>query len=245
MLPTTLLPHGSAPPFGPLPHSRVGLPRSLRQLQDDPWVKRVEHLKEGLLVEGTITHLTKFGAFARLDEDLEGLIHVSEMSDQRIAHPKEVVHEGDVVTLRVIKIDSERHRIGLSLSKVDSPAYADLDWKMALADEVGKVHDDKQDEDSRSIVFGSDKNIEQESLIFDEVLEDLQKQIVEGPLDEEDEASDEKESESEDLSVEIDDAEVGNDIVIEAVDIAIENVESQEEEISEKEPVLENEESES
>lgn len=113
---------------------RIGL--SIRQLQDDPWMQKVGELKEGLLVQGTITHLTKFGAFARIDEDLEGLIHVSELSEQRIGHPKEVVHEGDVLTLRVIKIDAERRRIGLSLRKVDSPAYTDLDWKMALADEI-------------------------------------------------------------------------------------------------------------
>ncbi|MGE5221929.1 MAG: 30S ribosomal protein S1 [Omnitrophica WOR_2 bacterium] len=116
---------------------RIGL--SIRQLLPDPWMKKVEHIKEGQLVEGTITHLTKFGAFARLGEDLEGLIHVSELSEQRVNHPKEVVKEGDVVTLRVIKIDPERRRIGLSLRKVDSPAYADLDWKMALAEEIGEV----------------------------------------------------------------------------------------------------------
>lgn len=113
---------------------RIGL--SIRQLQEDPWIQKVGELKEGMLVQGTITHLTKFGAFARIDDDLEGLIHVSELSEQRIGHPKEVVHEGDEVTLRVIKIDAERRRIGLSLRKVDSPAYTDLDWKMALADEV-------------------------------------------------------------------------------------------------------------
>ena len=118
---------------------RIGL--SIRQLQPDPWLKKVENIKEGQLVEGTITHLTKFGAFARLAEDLEGLIHVSELSEQRVAHPKEVVKESDVVTLRVIKIDPERRRIGLSLRKVDSPAYADLDWKMALAEEIGEAHD--------------------------------------------------------------------------------------------------------
>jgi small subunit ribosomal protein S1 len=116
---------------------RIGL--SIRQLQKDPWMKKVEHLREGQLIEGKITHLTKFGAFARLDEDLEGLIHVSELSEQRIQHPKEVVKEGDVVTLRIIKIEPERRRIGLSLRKVDSAAYADLDWKMALSSEVGEV----------------------------------------------------------------------------------------------------------
>jgi small subunit ribosomal protein S1 len=113
---------------------RIGL--SIRQLQIDPWLKKIEGIKEGQLLEGTITHLTKFGAFARLGDEMEGLIHISELSDNRINHPKEVVKEGDVLTLRVIKIDPERRRIGLSLRKVDSPAYADLDWKMALSGEV-------------------------------------------------------------------------------------------------------------
>jgi small subunit ribosomal protein S1 len=116
---------------------RIGL--SIRQLLPDPWLKKIEGIKEGQLLEGTITHLTKFGAFARIGEDLEGLIHVSELSEQRVNHPKEVVKEGDVVTMRVIKIDPERRRIGLSLRKVDSPAYADLDWKMALSEEIGDV----------------------------------------------------------------------------------------------------------
>lgn len=113
---------------------RIGL--SIRQTQLDPWMKKVESIKEGQLVSGTITHLTKFGAFAHLGDDMEGLIHISELSENRINHPKEVVKEGDVVTLRVIKIDAERRRIGLSLRKVDSPAYADLDWKIALSNEV-------------------------------------------------------------------------------------------------------------
>jgi small subunit ribosomal protein S1 len=118
---------------------RIGL--SLRQLQPDPWMKQVGHLKEGQLIEAKITHLTKFGAFARLDDDLEGLIHVSELSEHRIAHPKEVVKEGDQITLRVIKIDPERRRIGLSLRKVDSPAYSDLDWKMVMAEEVEEAQE--------------------------------------------------------------------------------------------------------
>ncbi len=113
---------------------RIGL--SIRNLQENPWLKKVEHLREGQLIEGTITHLTKFGAFARLgDEDLEGLIHISELSPTRVEHPKEVLSEGDKVTLRVIKIDKERQRIGLSLRKVDSAAYVDLDWKL-LKDEL-------------------------------------------------------------------------------------------------------------
>jgi small subunit ribosomal protein S1 len=96
---------------------------------------RVQHYQQGQLVEGTITRLTKFGAFARLEEDLEGLIHISEISEKRIEHPKEVLKEGDVVTLRVIKVDPENHRIGLSLRRVESMAYADMDWQTLLDEE--------------------------------------------------------------------------------------------------------------
>jgi small subunit ribosomal protein S1 len=133
---------------------RIGL--SMRQLQEDPWMQKVGSLKEGMLIQGTITHLTKFGAFARIGDDLEGLIHVSELSEQRIGHPKEVVKEGDALTLRVIKIDPERRRIGLSLRKVDSPAYADLDWKMALADEVDKARGEEVKEDAAPVEVPSE-----------------------------------------------------------------------------------------
>ncbi len=111
---------------------RIGL--SIRRLKDDPWEDQVSKLTEGQLVEGKITRLTNFGAFARLilddiEGDLEGLIHISEISERRIEHPKEVLNEGDVVTLRIIKIEDDTHRIGLSMRRVDSPAYTDLDWK--------------------------------------------------------------------------------------------------------------------
>jgi small subunit ribosomal protein S1 len=134
---------------------RIGL--SIRQLLEDPWIQKVSAIKEGMLIEGTITHLTKFGAFARLTDDMEGLIHVSELSEQRIVHPKEVVKEGDVVTLRVIKIDPERRRIGLSLRKVDSPAYADIDWKMSLSEGIDKLGEEDEI-DSSDLSTGSDSS---------------------------------------------------------------------------------------
>jgi len=110
---------------------RIGL--SLKRLQPDPWSQVEEKYSIGQLVEGTITKLTKFGAFARLkDDEIEGLIHISELSDERITHPREVVKEGDVLTLRVIRIDPERRRMGLSLRKVASAEYADLDWRAEL-----------------------------------------------------------------------------------------------------------------
>jgi small subunit ribosomal protein S1 len=112
---------------------RIGL--SIRQLQDDPWRARIDNFQVGQLVEGTITRLTKFGAFARLANDIEGLIHISELSENRIEHPREVLRDGEKVTLRIVRIDPDQRRIGLSLRKVDSPAYADKDMK-ALAQEL-------------------------------------------------------------------------------------------------------------
>jgi small subunit ribosomal protein S1 len=121
---------------------RIGL--SIRALQDDPWKNRVEKFSVGQLVEGTITRLTKFGAFARLEGDIEGLIHISELSENRVEHPKEVLHEGDVKTLRVIRIDSEQHRIGLSLRKVDSAAFADKDFKLLTQEFGGDAPDENE-----------------------------------------------------------------------------------------------------
>ncbi|MGH2581746.1 MAG: 30S ribosomal protein S1 [Anaerolineales bacterium] len=110
---------------------RIGL--SLRQLQQDPWEDRVASFKVGQLVEGTITRLVKFGAFARIDEHTEGLVHISEMSERHIEHPKEILREGETLPLRIIKIEPERRRIGLSIRKVDSAQYSDQDYEAAMA----------------------------------------------------------------------------------------------------------------
>ena len=123
---------------------RIGL--SIRQLQDDPWIEKSAKFQVGQLVEGTITRLTKFGAFARIDDDIEGLIHISELHEKRIEHPKEVVKEGDKVTLRVIKVDPANHRVGLSLRRVDSMAYADMDWESL---ESSLKETDQSDEDEK------------------------------------------------------------------------------------------------
>jgi small subunit ribosomal protein S1 len=114
---------------------RVGL--SIRLTEKDPWMEKISEYRNGQLVEGEITRLTKFGAFAKVEDNLEGLIHVSELSDARVEHPKEILAVGDKLTLRIIKIDKEQRRLGLSLRKVDSLAYNDLDWQIALEDVDG------------------------------------------------------------------------------------------------------------
>ena len=92
---------------------------SIRRLQPDPWNSTVADLKVGDVIEGTVTKIVNFGAFVRVREGLEGLIHISELSHQRVAHPGDVVHEGQRIKLKVISLDSERHRLGLSLKQAE------------------------------------------------------------------------------------------------------------------------------
>jgi small subunit ribosomal protein S1 len=108
---------------------RIGL--SLRQLQPEPWTVVHENYAVGQLLEGTITNLTDFGAFARVGPGIEGLIHISELADHRVTHPREVVKQGDTLTLRIIRIDPQRRRMALSLKQVPEDGYVEFDWREA------------------------------------------------------------------------------------------------------------------
>jgi small subunit ribosomal protein S1 len=94
---------------------------SLRRNQPEPWATVPEKYPTGSLVTATITKLATFGAFARLENGVEGLIHISELTDAHIAHPRNVVKEGDTVTVMILRIDPERRRIGLSLRQAPQP----------------------------------------------------------------------------------------------------------------------------
>jgi small subunit ribosomal protein S1 len=107
---------------------------SIKRLEPEPWATAESRYYVGQLVEGTITRLANFGAFALVNDELEGLIHISELSPGRINHPQDVVQEGEKHTMRIIRIDAKRRRMGLSLKRVTDPEYADLDWQAELAD---------------------------------------------------------------------------------------------------------------
>jgi small subunit ribosomal protein S1 len=95
---------------------------SLKRTQAEPWSQVGDKYEVGQLVRGTITQLANFGAFSRIEDGIEGLIHVSEITDERITHPKQIVKEGDELILRIIRIDPQRRRMGLSLRRaLDTP----------------------------------------------------------------------------------------------------------------------------
>jgi small subunit ribosomal protein S1 len=119
---------------------------SLKRLEPEPWSTVESRYYVGQLVEGTITRLTNFGAFALVNDEIEGLIHISELSSQRINHPQEVVQEGEKHVMRIIRIDPQRRRMGLSLVRVSDPAYADLDWRAELAEAESSLALEEEDE---------------------------------------------------------------------------------------------------
>lgn len=92
---------------------------SLKRLQPEPWATINERYRVGDIVDSTITKLTDFGAFARIEDTIEGLVHVSELTTRRINHPREVVREGDAVRLKIVRIEPERRRLGLSLKRAE------------------------------------------------------------------------------------------------------------------------------
>ena len=105
-------------------HERGRISLSIRRLQPDPWHSTVADFNVGDIIDGTVTKLVNFGAFVRVRDGLEGLIHISELSNQRVAHPGDVVHEGQQLKLRIISLESERHRLGLSLKQAEEAGAA-------------------------------------------------------------------------------------------------------------------------
>jgi small subunit ribosomal protein S1 len=96
--------------------SRVAL--SVKRRRPDPWTRVDSRYWAGQLVEGTVTNVVSFGAFVRLEEGLEGLVHISELAEGSFMHPRNVVREGDLIQARVLNVDTAKHRIGLSLRQV-------------------------------------------------------------------------------------------------------------------------------
>ena len=90
---------------------------SIKQTQRDPWLDKAEQFKEGELIEGKIVKLAKFGAFMEIEPGFDGLIPMGELSDRRIENADEAVAVGDIVKVKVLRIDLKRKRISLSINR--------------------------------------------------------------------------------------------------------------------------------
>lgn len=91
----------------------------IKQLTEDPWERAIpEKYIPGQIVKGTVTKITNFGVFVELEPDLEGLLHISELADQKIEKPTDVVEKGQELEVKILRVDTESRKIGLSLRRV-------------------------------------------------------------------------------------------------------------------------------
>ena len=92
----------------------------LKQLEEDPWSTDIPNrYQQGQLVKGKVTKITNFGVFVGLEDGLEGLLHISELSDQKVENPQDVVNVGDEIEVKVLRVDTEERKIGLSRKRVE------------------------------------------------------------------------------------------------------------------------------
>jgi small subunit ribosomal protein S1 len=96
-------------------NERKRIALSIKRTQPEPWATVSERYHLGQMVRGIITQIASFGAFARIEDGIEGLIHISELGEGHIQNPRDVVQENDEVQVRIIRIDPARKRMGLSL----------------------------------------------------------------------------------------------------------------------------------
>ncbi|MFM1830500.1 MAG: ribosomal protein [Planctomycetota bacterium] len=117
---------------------RVGL--GTKQLSEDPWVEAIPSAyRPGMIVKGHITKITNFGVFVELEEGLEGLLHISELSDQKVENPLDVVKPGQEVDVKILRVDTSDRKIGLSLKRAQWGAGAVSDTRDAGSDEFPRI----------------------------------------------------------------------------------------------------------
>jgi len=139
---------------------RVGL--SMRRIQPDPWSVVENKYIVGELITGRVTHLVKFGAFVELEPGIEGLVHLSELSEGNISGPESVVTEGDQLTLLVLGVDAEQHRISLSLRQaIEQQDEGDLGDDIPA---TGELTGAPPDEDEPSVVALDENEPEEDDI---------------------------------------------------------------------------------
>ncbi len=106
----------------------------LKQMGEDPWVTEIPNrYQQGQLVQGKVTKITNFGVFVGLEDGLEGLLHISELADHKVENPQDVVSVGDEIEVKILRVDSEERKIGLSRKRVE---WAEEDEAAAEAAEA-------------------------------------------------------------------------------------------------------------
>ena len=167
---------------------------SLRRLQPEPWETIFERYQVGDVVDATVTKIANFGAFARLEDSIEGLIHITELSDAVITNPNEVVSEGQEIKVKILKIEMDRKRLGLSLKQtvegLDSAGY--VSEAPLESDSIGVDTEDPDGEEDGNSLVASAATTEAEETVEVEEIETEVSGVAEVDTDATDEGQDDE-----------------------------------------------------
>ena len=167
-----------------LDHERQRIGLSLKRLQPEPWSLVEDKYELGQLIEGVVTNVVDFGAFAEVEEGVEGLIHVSELAEAPISHPRDVVKKGDLLLLRVIRIDVRRKRLGLSLKRVLESEWSEWAARLAAAEmEKQAALEEAEADAAEEAAEAEEETAEEAGAEVEEVVE-AEAEAGEGPADE-------------------------------------------------------------
>mgnify|MGYP006289768957 FL=1 len=127
----------------------------IKQLTEDPWFEAIPtHYQPGMIVQGKVTKITNFGVFVELEDDLEGLLHISELADQKVDNPQDIVQIGQEVEVKILRVDLEERKIGLSLKRAQWSAEAESASERAASSGPSPARGGMDD---HSGVMGTDK----------------------------------------------------------------------------------------
>ncbi|MHC4656266.1 MAG: 30S ribosomal protein S1 [Planctomycetota bacterium] len=139
----------------------------IKQMTEDPWARAIpEKYIPGHIIKGTIAKVTNFGAFVELEPDLEGLLHISELADHKIDKPQDIVKQGDEVEVKILRVDNDARKIGLSLRRVQWAAEEQAAESGQLTKPIG-VQTVVSDADMDQIVKPRDKAAESGEVVIE------------------------------------------------------------------------------
>jgi small subunit ribosomal protein S1 len=217
---------------------RVSL--GIKQMTEDPWLRAIpEKYIPGHIIKGKVAKLTNFGAFVELEEELEGLLHISELADHKIDKPQDVVKVGDEVEVKILKVDTDSRKIGLSLRRVKWAAEEEAETgqqrapsgpEKVLSDaDVAQIRKQKETKDESSSSDAepenSDEKQDQQSESEAEATDEPQQQAVEDSTQTELKTTEETEQVQQEQTLENSDADSQTDDTSENAEAELDKIE--------------------
>ncbi|MBU0708068.1 S1 RNA-binding domain-containing protein [Patescibacteria group bacterium] len=160
-------------------NSRISL--SMKQLKEDPWRKAISKYEVGQVVKGEVLKLNPFGVFVELDDDIHGLAHISELSYKLVRHPGEIVKIGDKREFKILSIEPDNHRLGLSIKALEKPAQGGS--QPASGQDVSDGKDEQQADNTEAKPTKTEPKEEKEDKGDERVKENTDAPEKENPAD--------------------------------------------------------------